>query len=190
MFKVSQGWWDRETDQNGQPIRPDVRAAAREIWERASTHAESVLGDSGAAGELMELTVAQASRYLERKKVPIGSRSHVGLLLIIFRRLLARHHAMLSRIEPVGGTEELSYRVPDRWALEIDERLDLAKVIGMLSDRTRGILSLRSAGYEWSEIAVIMNEPADSVKGAFWHEVRRLRCQFRPFPSRKHESLP
>lgn len=175
MSVPSQGWWDRETDHEGRRIRSDVRTAAHEIWPRVVDQVESVLGDSGAAGELMELAVAQASQYLDRKTIPVDSQSHVGLLLVVFWRLLERRRASLSRLEPVGGVSDLSARMPDDWSNQIDSRLDAEKIVGLLSERNRRILALRAAGYEWSDIGKLMNAPVAVLKGGFWHEIRRLR---------------
>ena len=175
MCEPSQGWWDRETDHEGRQIRSDVRTAAHEIWQRVRGQVESVLGDGDAAGELMELSVAQASNYLDRKGVPVDSQSHVGLLLVIFWRLLERRRAALSRLEPVGGIAELSARMPDDWSTQIDSRLDAEKIVGLLSEQNRTILTLRSAGYSWSDIAKLMNAPMASIKRSFWHEIRQIR---------------
>jgi hypothetical protein len=144
---------------------------------------ESVLGDSGAAGELMEISVAQASNYLDRKGVPVDSpaspdvsaKSHVGLLLVIFWRVLERRRSTLSRLEPIGGIGDLSSRVSDNWSKQIDNRLDAEKIVRLLSEQSRTILALRSAGYEWSDIARLMNVSVASLRSGFWHEIRRLR---------------
>jgi hypothetical protein len=175
MCEPNQGWWDRDTDHEGRRIRSDVRSAAREIWQRVRSQVESVLGESGAAGELMELSVAQASNYLDRKGVPVDSQSHVGLLLIVFWRLLERRRAALSRLEPIGGIGELSDRVSDDWSTQIDSRLDAEKIVRLLSEQSRTILALRSAGYEWADIAKLMNSPLATVKRSFWREIRQIR---------------
>src|SRR5437016_1441190 len=154
MSAESHGWWDRDIDHDGQVIRSDVRIAAHEIWQRVRSQAESVLGDTTAAAELMELSVAQASRYLNRKGTPPDAPAPVGLLLVTFWRLLERRRAKLSRLEPIGGIGDLSQRMPDgTWSSQIDSRLDRDKIIRLLSERSRTILALRSAGYDWSEIA-------------------------------------
>ena len=63
-------WWDREIDDAGRPIRPDVRLAAQEIWQEACRRTQAVLADNAAAAELMEYSVAQVSRYLDRHSAP------------------------------------------------------------------------------------------------------------------------
>jgi hypothetical protein len=176
MCEKSHGWWDRDLDNEGQRIRSDVRTAAHQIWQRARSQAESVLGDSAMAGELMELAVAQASRYLDRKQIPLDSQSHVGLLLVTFWRLLERHRAKLSRLEPMGDINDFSERLPDRtWSSQIVDHLDSEKIVRLLSDQARIVLALRNAGYEWGEIGQLLNGSVVTIKGSFWREIGQIR---------------
>ena len=189
MSAQSHGWWDRDVDHDGHCIRPDVRTAAHEIWQRVRNQTESVLGDSTAAGELMEISVARTSRYLNRKGISPDSQSHVGLLLLTFWRLLERRRAKLSRLEPIGGIGDLSERVPDAtWSSQIDTRLDRDKIVRLLTDRSRTILALRNAGYEWSEIAKLLNGTVAKIKGDFWHEVRRIGRRIKSARNRKNKT--
>jgi hypothetical protein len=183
MLEKSNGWWDRDVDHEGQRIRADVRMAAHEIWLRARGQAESVLGDSAAAGELMELSVAQASRYLDREGIALDSQNHVGLLLVIFRRLLNRRYAKLKRLVPIG---DLSEWLPDQtWGRQIDNRLDCEKIVALLSIRSRTILTLRAAGYDWVEIGKFFQGSAAAIKGSFWREIRQVR---RRMVSKDHQA--
>src|ERR1700692_2441080 len=81
-------WWDRELDHAGRPIRPDVRLAGHEIWEQACQRTQVLLADQSPAAELMENTVAQVSRYLDRIGAPLSTRKY-GLVLVAFCRALA-----------------------------------------------------------------------------------------------------
>src|SRR5258707_11838031 len=66
-------WWDREVDRAGRSIRPDVRAAAHTVWGYAYRQAQSLKSDCSEAADLMESTVAQVSRYLDRGAVVLFS---------------------------------------------------------------------------------------------------------------------
>ena len=95
-------WWDREADQAGRPIRADVRLVGHEIWKQACQRTRALLDDHGPAAELMENTVAQVSRYLDRIGAPESSQKH-ALLMVAFCRRLRRYATKLNRLELVGG---------------------------------------------------------------------------------------
>src|ERR1700721_4198499 len=115
-------WWDRELDHAGRPIGPDVRLAGHEIWEQACQRTQVLLADQSLAAELMENTVAQVSRYLDRIGAPLSTRKH-GLLLVAFCRALRRYAAKSSRLELVGGAGELSQHGADNpWAAHVNAR--------------------------------------------------------------------
>ena len=103
-------WWDSDADRAGRPLRPDVRAAAHGIWGSACRQAQSLISDSSQAADIMESTVAQVSRYLDRSGVVVFSRQIDGLLMLAFQRSLYRHVAKLRRVENWGGTGEMSRR--------------------------------------------------------------------------------
>ena len=83
-------WWDRDVDRLGRPIRLDVRAAAHGIWDCACRRAQFLTSDSSEAADLMENTVAQVSRYLDRGGIVEFSREINGLLMVAFQRALHR----------------------------------------------------------------------------------------------------
>lgn len=171
-------WWDKDTDTSGRPIRPDVRASAHRIWSSASKTACTVTGDGGYAAELMENTVAQVSRYLDRGAVLVFSRDLDGLLMLSFQRALRRRLAKLRRLESLGGVTELSNRAVDRtWMRQIHAHLELEQVVRSLSERSRSILALRYAGYTWKEVALMFNVSVPALRSVFWRDVGRVRIQ-------------
>lgn len=169
-------WWDRDFDNCGRPIRSDVRAAAREVWEQACRQTIAALADNGPAAELMENAVAQVSRYLDRTGAPISSRKH-GLVMIAFCRALGRYRARSSRLELVGASTDVSDLASAKdWVAQADARLDLDKLIRRLSKRSTEVLMLRAAGYEWKEIAQLFGTTAASIRNSFWREIWKIRC--------------
>ena len=172
-------WWDRDVDQAGRPIRPDVRLAGHEIWEQACERTHVFLGDHGPAAELMENTVAQVSRYLDRIGAPQSSKKH-GLLMVAFCRALRRYATKSSRLELVGGFGELSNHAVDAaWVRQADARLDLENIIRQLSERNASVLTLRAAEYEWKEIAQLFGVSVAAIRNSFWREVERIRWGLR-----------
>jgi DNA-directed RNA polymerase specialized sigma24 family protein len=166
-------WWDREADYAGRPIRSDVRIAAHEIWEEACRRTDALLADRAQAADLMESSVAQVSRYLDRIGAPTLP-SKQGLLMLAFCRALRKQAIRMSRLEFVGGSFELSARIADEnWMSRANCRLDLERVLRQLSIRNAKILLLRAAGYTWKEIADLLGTSAARVRNGFWREVRK-----------------
>jgi predicted transcriptional regulator len=173
-------WWDRDADRAGRPIRPDVRTAAHGIWGRACRQAQSLISDGSQAADLMESTVAQVSRYLDRNGVVVFSREMEGLLMVAFQRALYRRVAKLKRVENWGGTEELSRRAVDRtWAHQIHTHLELDQIVRLVGERSRTILALRYAGYTWKESAKLLGASVPALRSAFWRDVARAKCELK-----------
>src|ERR1700687_6758 len=174
-------WWDRDLDHAGRPIRPDVRLAGHEIWEQACQRTQFLLADQSPAAELMENTVAQVSRYLDRIGAPLSTRKH-GLLLVAFCRALRRYAAKSTRLELVGGSDELSsYTADNTWVRHADARLDFEKIVRQLSERNAAVLTLRAAEYEWKEIAQLFGVSVAAVRNSFWREIEKIRGENRPW---------
>jgi len=168
-------WWDRDFDHAGRPIRADVRSAGHDIWEQACRRTEALLGDRAPAAELMENSVLQVSRYLDRTSTPLTARKH-GLLLVAFCRALRRHAAKMSRWDLVGGSAELSiHTIDEGWAAQVNARLDLENIVRQLTERNGNVLMLRAAGYEWKEIAQLLGTSVAAVRNSFWRELARIR---------------
>jgi predicted transcriptional regulator len=174
-------WWDREVDRVGRPIRADVRSAAHEVWEEASRWTRTRLADPAQVADLMEGSIAQVSRYLDRIGAPLSSRKN-GLLLLAYSRALRRLAVKSSRLEPVGGAVELSNRAVDLgWSRPLNARLDLENLVRKLSERNTTVLALRSAGYEWKEIADLLRTSVTLVRNSFWREVRKKLSKPLPY---------
>ena len=172
-------WWDQEVDRKGRQIRSDVRSAAHEVCEEACRRTQSPLADPAQAANVMEDSVAQVSRYLDRIGAPPSSPKN-GLLLLAFSRALRRLAAKSRRLEPVGGMVEMSSRAVDHgWSRQIDARLDLENIVRKLSKSNSTVLTFRAAGYNWEEVAQLLGTSVAKVRNSFWREVREVRQKLR-----------
>jgi DNA-directed RNA polymerase specialized sigma24 family protein len=171
----AQSWWDREADSAGRAIRQDVRTAAHELWEQACRQTHAVLADRELAAELMERSVAQISRYLDRIAAPTCSRKH-GLVMTAFCRGLRRYAKKAARLELLGSSNDLAdHLVDDSWIARANARLELERIINQISDRSAEVLMLRAAGYEWKEIAPIFRTSVAAIRNSFWREIETVR---------------
>jgi hypothetical protein len=149
--------------------------AGHEIWEQACQRTHALLDDHGPAAELMENSVAQVSRYLDRIGAPESSGKH-GLLMVAFCRGLRRYAAKLKRIEFVGGSGELASRALDEtWAGQLETHLELARIVRRLCDEHGAVLMLRAAGYEWDDVGQILGKSPATIRISFWREIKRIR---------------
>ena len=174
-------WWDQEVDRNGRQIRGDVRSAAHEVWKEACRRTQLLLADPAQAADVMEDSVAQVSRYLDRIGAPLASPKN-GLLLLAFSRALRRLATKARRLEAAGGAVELWSRAVDQvWTRQVDARLDLENIVRKLSERNSVVLALRSAGYTWEEVARALGTSVARVRNGFWREVRDVTRKFQVY---------
>ena len=177
VFSKELFWWDRELDSTGRPIRTDVRSAAIELWENACQQANAVLGDACEAAALMEHSVVQISRYLDRRGAALSSSDPKRLLMCAFCRGLRRHAFKLRRIELAGNINEISTLSPSRSRVSQEDcRLDAEKAARQLSERGRAMYELRSSGFEWKEIAQILNTTDAAARAEYSRELKRVRA--------------
>jgi len=171
-------WWDQELDPTGKPIRLDVRSAAREVWNDACNQTRALLGEPCEAAGLMERSVVQISRYLNRRGVATFSQDTSSLLMCAFCRALRRHVVKLRRIELAPDLSETSARPPTRSCTsEEDCRLDAEKAARQLSARGRQMYKLRHAGFEWREIAQKLSTTDAAARAEFSRELKRARLK-------------
>jgi DNA-directed RNA polymerase specialized sigma24 family protein len=177
-------WWDRDVDEKGRRIRPDLRMIAHEIWDWACNCTQSRLGDNAATAELMDTAIAQASTYLDKYAVPLNahSDSHLtGLMRRCFWTVLQRQVKQLRRLEFVGDNSKLSDLAADfTWSSQIENRVDCERIVRLLSEKGRRILALRGAGYDWKEVATFLGTTPGAVKKSFLREIRELQRKFHP----------
>lgn len=170
-------WWDREVDSTGKQIRKDVRDAAHMIWERAVFQVKRNLGDPGEAATLMETTVSQVSRYLDRKNAPACTSDTAAVLMCALGRNLRRYAAKMKRIELLDDLSELTDVTSHDGCgpSKMDCRIDAEKVARKLNPRSRVMLHLRTVGFDWKEVAAALKMTDCAARAEFSREIRRLR---------------
>lgn len=96
--------------------------------------------------------------------------------MLAFSRALQRRAAKLNRVESVGGTSELSNHAIDQvWNRQMDARLELDRIVRKLSEQNSTILALRYAGYDWKEIAQLLETSVAKIRNSFWREIKEAR---------------
>jgi DNA-directed RNA polymerase specialized sigma24 family protein len=194
----SLSWWDRDVDSEGKPIRADVRSAARDLWDYACEQARTFLGDASEAPELMETSVLQVSHYLDRRAAPLFERDAGALLVCAFYRGLRRHLSKLRRLELTADVATLPPPRPGRSCPSKEDcRLDAERVLRKLSDRARQMFEFRKRGYDWEEVAAILNTSDGAARAEYSRELKRLKmklankgCQKTESPGPQDDAFP
>lgn len=172
-------WWDRDIDRAGRPIRLDVREAALSVWQNASTRIQFVGCDPCRVADLIEKTIAQLSRYLNRHEIALFSRNIEGLVAYSLQRALRREAMKCNRLLPLNESVARSKCPSDEaWQRGILARVELQELMALLNDKSRSVLALRYAGYTWKESAQLLGESLACLRSAFWRDVNRVKRQF------------
>jgi hypothetical protein len=175
-FKSLPPWWDREFDATGTPIRDDVRIAAISAWEKVCKVVQKDLGDLTDAAQLLERSVDRISVYLNKRNAAPQDPS--GLLILDVYRSVRRLARQRNRIKAVGTASELSRLLgaPDL-SDEVERQIFLDKLISILPAEVGGLLRFRMEGFEWDEIAEMLNCDSSSLRKRFWRTIRRAHLQ-------------
>lgn len=175
-------WWDKDTDDSGVQLRPDVRAAAKGIWPQVCIEVERVLGDATEAHEILEKAVQSVSAYLQKLGIELHDPS--GLLMLAVHRSAKRLARKRGRLQLVGHSHELweKLRAPE-WLDHVERRIFLAELVDHLRPENRGILRLRLEDFSWEEIARMRRANANIVRKEFWRDVRRAHLKLLQQPN-------
>jgi len=166
-------WWDRDVDDQGRPIRADVREAAHQLWPEAVRRVKHTLHDSAEAAELMEISVVQISRHLDRANTPAFAPNIPSLLSLHFSQELNRLAKRLGKILLFGDQASIEHcAVTEGWAEKIDRHLDFKKIIGCLKATSRTIVAMRLEEHNWNLIGAKIGESPASLRRAFWKDLR------------------
>jgi DNA-directed RNA polymerase specialized sigma24 family protein len=170
--KGSPPWWDRERDQQGRPLREDVRKAARNVWPYLSYLGKQALSDFESDGPpLMEKIIEEVSAYLDAKGIPEHDPS--GLVVVSFRHEMYRMAEKQSKTVTLDAGMDLSdWLQSSHPASEMDQRIFVEELVRRLRPRNQAILRLRIAGYEWKEIAGLLGISPSTVRNDFWRDVK------------------
>jgi hypothetical protein len=168
-------WWDRDVDDQGRPIRADVRQAAHGLWPEAVRRVRRMIFDPGEAAELIERFVLYTSHHLDRANVPASAANVRSLLSLCFSQELRRVAKRLGRITLIGDNIVVeALAVVEDWAERVNRHLDFEKITGYLRPRTRTLVVMRLEHHSWELIGTKLGGSPATLRKAFWKDLREV----------------
>ncbi|HJX85400.1 MAG TPA: hypothetical protein VJ723_13765 [Candidatus Angelobacter sp.] len=178
------GCWLDHGSVAGVAIREDVRDAAVQLWAVACGKTRAVMGDTAETAALMEVAVAQASKYLDRLGQEASPARTSAVLMKIFSRLLRRRATRLERLQPAGQDMEFMASVSS-WEDGVNAGIFLQQLERCMSRDGVTILTLRRDGHSWLEIAQMLRTTVAAVKKRFWREIEDAKITLGIGPPKK-----
>lgn len=166
-------FWLRATDENGEPIDPRVREAARLLWPWAYRQVEALLHDAPSAAELLEEVAIEVSTRLN--VAPEVGENLKGYLRTSFHHRVRSQLLRINRIVYQGLVRELEsnhqMRAPD-WIKAIEAELSVQFLVAYLPHPIRHMLNCRLLGFSWREIGNFNGTSAKNAKSRFYYGVQ------------------
>lgn len=168
-------WWDRDVDDQGRPIRVDVRQAAHKLWPEAIRRVKRTLSDPAEAAELIEITVVYISHHLDRKRTPAFATNIPSLLSLHFSQELWRLAKKLGRIKLVGDNRAIeTIAVVEDWAERIDRHQDFEKAMDYFHPRIRISIYMRMEKHSWDLIGTKLGKSPGALRKEFWKALHQV----------------
>jgi RNA polymerase sigma factor (sigma-70 family) len=149
----------------------------QEIWKNACGLAKTLLGDATDAAEIMEECVTRVSQSLDSRTEEPFSQNTIALLWVSFRNAVLNRVAKRRREEPIADLGMLEADAGSGSLEAIESQIDLEKLVRRLTARSRTVLILRYAGYDWKEIASLLRITVPAAKNNFRRELREAQLQ-------------
>ena len=148
-----------------------LEAAAKAAWSYSLLCARTYLNDQGAAQELMEHAVNNASRYVARHP-DAPPEKLVARIKSVIRRRAGQLAAKRSRELPSGSMLDMESLLASE--LEAEKRVFANELLSRLSPFAQAIVNRRSEGYTWREIAAELEMDHTAVRRAYLRELEAL----------------
>lgn len=168
-------WWDRDVDDQGRPVRTDVRQAAHQLWPEAVKRTRRMISDPAEAAELIEISVVCISHHLDRKETPAFAENIPSLLSLHFSQELRHLAKKLGRIKLVGDNSAIeAFAVVEDWTERIDRHHDFEKAMGYFRPRMRILVYMRLELHSWELIGAKLGKRPATLRKEFWKELHEV----------------
>ena len=163
------------TDEYG-VIRPEVYRAAGELWPQAEGFVHSKLRDCPAGMQLMFKAAAAVSR--KRREQPDQIRDLKAYLWTTFKHFISDEVEKGNRYQPLEPEQlpENDARGPSE---ALDDQILIEEVMAQMDSWTRRVFELRVLGYQFEDIAQMLNMRPHLLRSKFHKEIKKLSRRLR-----------
>lgn len=158
------------TDEFG-VICPEVYRAAGELWPQAEGFVHSKLRDCPAGMQLMLKAAATVSR--KRREQPDQIRDLKAYLWTTFKRLISDEVEKENRYEPLEP-EQGTVNGACAQSETLNNRILIEEAMAWMNAWTRTVFELRVLGYEFEDIARLLNSRPNLLRSKFHKEMKKL----------------
>src|SRR5262247_1964578 len=163
------------TDEFG-VISPEVYRAAGELWPQAEGFVHSKLHDCPAGMRLMLKAAATVSR--KRQEQPDQIRDLKAYLWTTFKHFISDEEEKGNRYQPLEPEQQPENDV--RGPLEaLDDQILIEEVMAQMDSWTRTVFELRVLGYQFEDIAQMLNLRPNLLRSKFNKKIKKLCRQLR-----------
>jgi DNA-directed RNA polymerase specialized sigma24 family protein len=163
------------TDEFG-VICPEVYRAAGELWPQAEGFVHSKLRDCPAGMQLMLKAAATVSR--KRREQPDQIRDLKAYLWTTFKHFISDEVEKGNRYQPLEHEQqpENDARGPSE---ALDDQILIEEVMAQMDSWTRRVFELRVLGYQFEDIAHMLNTSPHLLRSKFHKEIKKLSRRLR-----------
>jgi hypothetical protein len=156
-------------------ICPEVYRVAGELWPQAESFVNLKLRDCPAGMRLMLKSAAAVSR--KRQEQPGQIRDLKAYLWITFKRHIYEEVEKESRYQPLE-TEQQSPNDSYTRSETLNDQILLEEVMAQMDPWTRKVFELRVIGYQFEDIARMLDTRPKPLRSKFHKEIKKLSRLF------------
>jgi RNA polymerase sigma factor (sigma-70 family) len=169
--------WLSETDEQGNPLDPEILKAARELGPTFFGYRQREIGCESLTNTIAQAAVEAASKAAHRQPVE-NPRAY---LLSVFTRKMNRFIDRQARQVALDDLSDDKFnktmKTPDDKPVE--RQLSLLELLDSMDEETRRISNLRFQGYSMSEIAQRLSISSNTLSARYRRGIARATANLR-----------
>jgi RNA polymerase sigma factor (sigma-70 family) len=169
--------WLSETDEQGNPLSPDILKAARELAPTFFWYRQREIGCESLTNTIVQAAVEAASKATHRRPVE-NPRAY---LLSVFTRKINRFIDRQARHVALDDLSDENFNKTMKTPNEkpVERQLSLLELLDCMDEETRRISNLRFQGYSMTEIAHRLSISSNTLSARYRRGIARATANLR-----------